>query len=105
MLSPVRSSEFDRTEGISRMNAEELFNAICALIPGAMERHHVPGVAFGVTADGQEFTAGFGVTSLENPLPVDDSTLFQIGSITKTFTATALTRLAEMGRIDLDQPV
>lgn len=44
-------------------------------------------------------------TNVENPLPVDTDTLFQIGSITKTFTATALVRRAEQGVLDLDAPV
>jgi CubicO group peptidase (beta-lactamase class C family) len=65
----------------------------------------VPGVAVGVYADGKEFYACHGVTSLENPLPVDPSTLFNLGSVTKTFTATTVMRLAGEGLIDLDAPV
>ena len=34
---------------------------------------------------------------VDNPLPVDSLTLFQIGSITETFTATAVMRLVELG--------
>src|SRR4051794_12059999 len=55
----------------------------------------VVGVAAGVLLDGQESYAFAGVTSVENPLPVDEATLFQVGSVTKTFTATALLRLVE----------
>jgi CubicO group peptidase (beta-lactamase class C family) len=65
----------------------------------------VPGVALGVLAGGEERTAGLGVTSVEHPLEVTPSTLFQIGSITKTFTGTAAMRLVEQGRLDLDAPV
>lgn len=65
----------------------------------------VPGVAVGVLMDGQESYAAYGVTSLENPLPVDEKTLFHLASVTKTFTATALTRLAEEGKVDLAAPV
>jgi CubicO group peptidase (beta-lactamase class C family) len=75
------------------------------VVQTAMRRFHVPGVAVGVVRDGVEETAGFGVTSIDNPLPVDADTLFQIGSITKTFTASAIMRLVEQGRIDLDAPV
>ncbi|HXM54853.1 MAG TPA: serine hydrolase domain-containing protein [Candidatus Dormibacteraeota bacterium] len=69
------------------------------------ERHQVPGAAVGVALGDQEVSAFHGVTSLENPLPVDERTLFQIGSTTKTFTATAIMRLVEAGRIDLAAPV
>ena len=65
----------------------------------------VPGVAAGVVVDGQEHTAYAGVTSVENPLEVDASTLFQFGSTGKTYTATAIMRLVERGEIDLDAPV
>ncbi len=87
------------------MDGETLFRSISERIPDAMKRHRVPGVAFGLVAEGREFSAGFGVTNVRHPLPVDDRTLFQIGSITKTYTATAIARLAEMGRLALDEPV
>ena len=61
----------------------------------------VPGLTFGLTVSGQSYTAGAGVTSVENPLPVTDETLFQIGSITKTVTATAMMRLVERGELEL----
>jgi CubicO group peptidase (beta-lactamase class C family) len=65
----------------------------------------VPGVSAGVIVDGTEEQAYAGVTSLENPLPVDATTLFQFGSTGKTYTATAIVRLAEQGLVDLDAPV
>lgn len=74
-------------------------------ITEAMERLHVPGVAAGVLHDGAEHVAGFGVTNVEHPLPVDGDTLFQIGSTTKTITGTAGMRLVESGKLDLDAPV
>ncbi len=65
----------------------------------------VPGATAGVLLDGQEHTAFHGVTSVENPLAVDASTLFQFGSTGKTFTATAMLRLVDQGKVDLDAPV
>jgi len=65
----------------------------------------IPGVAVGVWADGQEFYACHGVTSVANPLPVDRDTLFLLGSVTKTYTATALMCLVAEGRVELDAPV
>lgn len=70
-----------------------------------MERHKVPGVAVGLWLDGEEYAEGFGVTSLENPLPVTPDTLFQIGSTTKTVTATLVMRLVEAGKLEPDVPV
>jgi CubicO group peptidase (beta-lactamase class C family) len=65
----------------------------------------IPGVAVGVIAGDEALVACHGVTSTENPLPVDESTLFQFGSTGKTFTAVALLRLVERGDVELDAPV
>lgn len=81
------------------------FRRLCERVKAAMAQWPVPGVAFGILCGEKQFTAAFGVTSVENPLPVTDTTLFQVGSITKTFTATALLRLVEMGRLALDEPL
>ncbi|MGC1341135.1 MAG: serine hydrolase [Candidatus Binataceae bacterium] len=84
---------------------QEKFDALIAAAADSMKRNFLPGCAIGVIADGQEFSAGLGVTSVDNPLPVDADTLFQIGSTTKTFTATAIMRLVEMGKLSLDEPI
>jgi CubicO group peptidase (beta-lactamase class C family) len=86
-------------------NRDSVFRALADQIQDAMRRYCVPGVAVGVLLQDEEFTAGFGVTSVENPLAVDADTLFQIGSTTKTFTATLIMRLVEMQKLDLDAPV
>ncbi len=71
----------------------------------AAERLNVPGVAVGVLSGSEEHHVYHGVTSIENPLPVDGDTFFQIGSTGKTFTATAVLRLCEAGLVSLDAPV
>ena len=81
------------------------FKKIAQKIVSEMKRLHVPGVAIGIWQDGKEYAEGFGVTSLEHPLPVTADTLFQTGSISKTFTGTMLMQLVEQGKVDLDAPV
>jgi CubicO group peptidase (beta-lactamase class C family) len=70
-----------------------------------MAELRVPGVSVWMLADGAEDGFQLGVTSVDNPLPVDADTVFQSGSITKTLTATAAVRLAQRGVLDLDVPV
>jgi CubicO group peptidase (beta-lactamase class C family) len=65
----------------------------------------VPGVAIGILDGAEEIVRGLGVTSVEHPLDVDGDTLFQTGSITKTFTGTLVMRLVDEGRLELDAPV
>jgi len=81
------------------------FRTICGRIVKEMKRLQVPGVAIGIYHKGKEFTAGFGMTSIEHPLSVTPDTLFQTGSISKTFTATLMMMLVEQGRVYLDAPV
>jgi CubicO group peptidase (beta-lactamase class C family) len=70
-----------------------------------MARANVPGVAVGVRVGPEEVAAGYGVTSVEDPLPIHERTLFQIGSVSKTFTATTVMALVERGRLALDDLV
>ncbi len=65
----------------------------------------IPGVAVGVWTDREPVYACHGVTNVDNPVPIDPDTLFVLGSVTKTYTATALMRLVAEGRVDLDAPV
>lgn len=75
------------------------------LVTATALRFDIPGAAAAVLLDGREIYACHGVTSTENPLPVDENTLFGIGSVSKTFTATAIMRLAAEGKVELDAPV
>lgn len=65
----------------------------------------VPGTAVGIWADNKTSYICQGVTSVDNPLPVDQNTLFVLGSVTKTYTATALMCLVARGQVELDAPV
>ena len=79
-------------------------DALQDVVPELAEELQVPGVAVGVLHDGREEHVFHGVTSIENPLPVDERTLFLCGSTTKTFTATAIVRLVGQGLVELDAP-
>lgn len=70
-----------------------------------ISRTSVPGVAVGILLRGRRFTNGYGVTNVDHPLPVTSDTLFQIGSTTKTYTATAIMQLVDAGKVHLDVPV
>lgn len=78
---------------------------VAALVRDEMARLQVPGVSLGVWHEGQAWTASFGVTNVDHPLPVDETTLFHAGSISKTFVATAIMRLVEQGKLDLRERV
>ncbi|WP_344843684.1 serine hydrolase domain-containing protein [Nonomuraea dietziae] len=77
-------------------------NPLQSLLDSEAKSLHVPGAAVGVLVDGVEHVLTTGVTSVDAPAPVTGDTLFQIGSTTKTVTATVVMHLVERGRLDLD---
>jgi CubicO group peptidase (beta-lactamase class C family) len=82
-----------------------LFRELDDKIQQGMARYGIPGAAVGVLYRGQEYLRGYGVTNVDYPVPVDADTLFRIGSTVKAFTGTAVMRLVEQGKLDLNAPV
>ncbi|WP_422858856.1 serine hydrolase domain-containing protein [Flagellimonas sp. S174] len=79
-----------------------------SLILNTMESEHIPGASFIIVKDGKTLLKkGYGYATLgKNAKSVNpDSTIFRIGSITKTFTATALLQLKDKNLIDIHQDV
>ncbi len=64
-----------------------------------------PGMAFGIVVDDQLLYAGSaGYTDLAKKIPVGSTSLFRIASMSKSFTAMAILRLRDEGRLKLDDP-
>ncbi|GAA2139676.1 serine hydrolase domain-containing protein [Glycomyces algeriensis] len=80
-------------------------NELQQIVAKSAAEYAVPGIAVGIWHQGREIYASHGVTSVANPIPVDEDTIFTLGSTTKSFTATALVILAEQGKVDFDAPV
>jgi len=71
-----------------------------------LQRSHTPGAALVVIRDGKIVKMrGYGLADVERKVPVTADTVFEIGSITKQFTATAIMMLVEQGKIDLADPI
>jgi D-alanyl-D-alanine carboxypeptidase len=65
-----------------------------------------PGATVGVELKGERvFEATRGLADIEWGIPVDGGTVFRIASLTKQFTAAAIVRLAEDGKLGLDDPI
>ncbi|MDR2932928.1 MAG: beta-lactamase family protein, partial [Oscillospiraceae bacterium] len=72
-----------------------------------LSEYHVAGAAVSVVKDGEVlFQKGYGYADLEDNVPVNgETTAFQIASVTKLFTATAVMQMVEQGALDLDTDV
>ncbi len=92
---PSRQAELDRFQA-----------SLDSLVPALLDELSTPGAAVAVFRDGQVALAkGYGWANREKRRPVTTSTLFNIGSISKTHAAWGLLRLVEDGKLDLDAPV
>lgn len=84
---------------------EKLAAAVERVVQPLLSQHDVPGIAVGVTARGQQYFFTYGIASKEPATPVTKDTLFEIGSISKTFTATLAAYAAATGKLSLaDHP-
>ncbi|QGN34222.1 serine hydrolase [Microlunatus sp. Gsoil 973] len=81
------------------------------LLDELRETHQVPGAALGILSLGSSESDdrirayASGSLNLDTQAPVQPDSIFQVGSITKTFTTTMIMQLVEQQKVDLDQPV
>ena len=74
-----------------------------ALFADFARKSHVPGLVYGVVADGRlVHVRGIGVQDIESRRPVTPETLFRIASMTKAFTALTVLKLRDDGKLQLD---
>jgi CubicO group peptidase (beta-lactamase class C family) len=79
--------------------------AIERALQAEVEKRKLPALAVGVVLDGKlAWSRGFGVRDLERGGPVDENTVFAIGSVTKVFAGLSLLQLRDAGRLRLDDP-
>ena len=81
-------------------------DSIDEYIKREMQNQHIPSLSLAVVKDGKVIKAkGYGLANIETNTPATADTIFQIQSVTKQFTATAIMMLVEEGKVDLDAPV
>jgi CubicO group peptidase (beta-lactamase class C family) len=85
---------------------KDAFPAIEKIYRDQMEKSHYPSIAFGVIANGQlVFSGSFGSTDLEGKIPSSTKSLYRIASMSKSFTAMAILKLRDEGKLNLLDPV
>ncbi|QTH16334.1 class C beta-lactamase [Pseudomonas corrugata] len=83
---------------------DRLEDTVNAVIEPLMKRQDIAGMAVAITLDGQPHYFNYGVASRETKQPVTDQTLFEIGSVSKTFTATLGAYAQARGKLSLSDP-
>jgi D-alanyl-D-alanine carboxypeptidase len=74
-------------------------------IPQAMSQDNIPGAIVGVWSRNGNYVRAFGVSDTTTRSPMQQGFYMRIGSITKSFTVTALLQLVDQGRVSLDDPI
>lgn len=84
---------------------EKALASLDPLFEKFMAENHVPGLVYGVVADGKLVRVrGFGAQELAGRTPVTADTVFRIASMSKQFAGLAALKLRDAGKLDLDAP-
>jgi len=71
-----------------------------------MQKRRIPGLALAVVRNGTVVKMkGYGLANLDHDVPVTPDTVFELASVTKQFTAAAIMKLVEEGKVQLDDPI
>jgi D-alanyl-D-alanine carboxypeptidase len=75
-------------------------------IRAEMKAEQIPGLSYAIVSNGKIIDSGsYGFANVEMKAPVTSHTLFNIGSIGKTFTATAIMLLQKDGKLSINDPI
>ena len=97
MLAPAAAGADDRGALLERIDG---------LVSDSMEATQTPGISVAVQYRGEMILArGYGLADVENRVPATEHTVYRIGSVTKQFTAAAVMKLVEDGKVALDDPM
>ncbi|MBX9703732.1 MAG: beta-lactamase family protein [Silvanigrellaceae bacterium] len=98
---PAVFLEKERTEKIKNLSAK-----IDKMFEEYAKKHHIPGYAFGIMVDGKlAYSGSGGYINVEKQMPATTKSMFRIASMTKSFTAMAILKLRDEGKLKLDNPI
>ena len=104
-LSPPTTATVVQTVPPAPGSLEQRLDRLAEQLEQRREDLHIPGMAIAVVKDDEVILVrGFGLADLENETPVTPETIFGIGSITKSFTATLVGMLVDEGEMGWDDP-
>jgi CubicO group peptidase (beta-lactamase class C family) len=85
---------------------DSLIQTLPEICTQQMQQRGWPSISITIVLDQKIiFSQAFGYADVERKIPATTKTIYRIGSMTKLFSATMLTQLAERGKISLDDPL
>ena len=70
------------------LSEQQVQNIVDQQFKPLLEQYRIAGLAVGVTLNGQHYFVNYGLVSKQNQQPVNNKTLFELGSVSKLFNAT-----------------
>lgn len=92
---------FSNVSAAQALNTKEMQSLVDSAVKPLMTEYHIPGAVIGLTIDGKKYFYQYGVSSKTSGQSVTEHTLFEIGSISKTFTATLANYAQLKGKLTL----
>ncbi len=81
-------------------------DSIDRFVRAELARQRIPGMSVAVLrGDSLLLARGYGYANVEHHVPATDSTVYEVGSVSKQFTAAAVVMLSEQGRLSLEDPI
>lgn len=81
-------------------------DTIDQFVRAELVRQKIPGMSVAVLqGDSVLIARGYGFANVEHAVPATDSTVYGVGSLSKSFTAAAIVLLSQQGRLKLDDPI
>lgn len=108
LLTPVLAlclTIFGSSSVLANVDPERVERVVADAVQPVVETYQVPGMALALTIDGEPYLFTMGTLSEESGEPVTEHTLFEIGSVSKTFTATLAAYAEVKGALSLTDPV
>jgi CubicO group peptidase (beta-lactamase class C family) len=104
--TPVLLASLLSTASVAGAQTPGLPLTVERYIKSELARQRIPGLSVAILrGDSALLARGYGYADLEHQVKASDSTVYQVGSVTKQFTAAAIVMLSEQGRLGLDDPI
>jgi len=106
LIFGINSALFAQSSNERMKSIEATFPVIDELFRNYAKQNHFPGLVYGLVVDGNlVHTGSIGYSNLPEQILADNNTAFRIASMTKSFTAMAILKLRDEGKLKLDDPV
>ncbi len=90
----------------AQLTNDSLARSIDDYVLGVIQKRHIPGVSVAIVKNGKLLQAkGYGLANVELSVPATEKTVYQLASVTKQFTATAIMMLVEQGKLGLGDKI